>query len=82
MPATAKATPRNIPNDQVNQNVEDLLRPEIQSLLTPKVQETLQQTVAQGVSLVFWIAVFASLACLLLSLILPKDILAASDRRS
>jgi hypothetical protein len=69
-------------SNQVIQNVENLFRPEVQALLTPEVQETLQQAVAQGVSLVFWIAVFASLTCLLLSLILPKDTLSETNRGS
>ncbi len=69
-------------SNQVIQNVENLFRPEIQALLNPEVQETLQQAVAQGVCLVFWIAVFASLTCLLLSLILPKDTLSETNRSS
>jgi EmrB/QacA subfamily drug resistance transporter len=60
-------------SNQVIQNVENLFRPEVQALLTPDVQKTMQEAVAQGVSLVFWIALFASLICLLLAFILPKD---------
>ncbi len=69
-------------SNQVIQNGENLFRPEIQALLTADVQKTLQQAVAQGVSLVFWIALLASLICLLLSLILPKDTLSKSNRSS
>ncbi|MBW2409979.1 MAG: MFS transporter [Deltaproteobacteria bacterium] len=69
-------------SNDVIQNVENLFRPEVQALLTPDVQKTLQIAVSQGVSLVFWIALCAAFVCLLLSLILPKDILAEPDRRS
>ena len=68
--------------NQVIQNVENLFRPEVQALLTPDVQKTLQLAVAQGVSLVFWIALFASLVCLFLAFILPKDNLSQSNRNS
>jgi MFS family permease len=60
-------------SNQVTQNVENLFRPEIQALLSPDVQKTMQEGVAQGVSLVFWVALFASLICLLLSFILPRE---------
>ena len=42
-------------------------------------EEDLQEAVAQGVSLVFWIAMFASLLCLLLSLILPEKTISNSE---
>ncbi len=60
-------------SNQVIQNVENLFRPEVQALLNPDVQKTMQEVVAQGVSLVFWVALMASLICLLLSFILPKE---------
>lgn len=69
-------------SNQIIQNVENLFRPEVQALLNPDVQKTLQQSVAQGVSLVFWIAVFASLICLLISLLLPKDTLSEPNKSS
>jgi hypothetical protein len=55
-------------------NVEYLFRPEIQASLTPDAQKAMQEAVAQGVSLVFWIALIASLICLCLSFMLPKEI--------
>ncbi len=59
---------------QMEQNIEDIFRPEIQALLTPEVQLALKGAVAQGVSMVFWISLFASLLCLVISAILPGRI--------
>ncbi len=56
---------------QIQQNIENIFRPEIQKLLTPDVQQAMKASVAQGVSMVFWITLFASLLCLALSAILP-----------
>ena len=58
-------------NIEIKQNIENIFRPEIQALLAPEVQKTMQQAVAQGVLTVFWITFFASLLCLLLSLLIP-----------
>jgi hypothetical protein len=66
-------------SNQVIQNVENLFRPEVQALLSPDLQKTMQEAVAQGVSKVFWIAMFASLICLLLSLILPEKTISDSE---
>ena len=38
----------------------------------PEAQLAMKGAVARGVSTVFWISLFASLLCLLLSAILPK----------
>jgi MFS family permease len=63
-------------------NIENLFRPEVQAMLGPDVQRTIRAAVAQGVSLVFWVALFAALICLFLSLILPKDIPPETNRSS
>lgn len=56
---------------QISQNIENLFQPEIQALFSPDVQKTLQDAVARGVSMVFWVTLFASVACLFFSIILP-----------
>jgi EmrB/QacA subfamily drug resistance transporter len=58
-------------NVQIKQNIENIFRPEVQILLTPDVQQAMKAAVARGISMVFWITLFASLLCLLLSAILP-----------
>jgi MFS family permease len=58
-------------NVQIQQNIENIFRPEVQMLLAPEAQLALKSAVAQGVSMVFWISLFASLLCLVLSAILP-----------
>ena len=58
-------------NIEIKQNVENIFRPEFQALLAPEVQKTMQEAVAQGVLTVFWITFFASLLCLLLSILIP-----------
>jgi EmrB/QacA subfamily drug resistance transporter len=67
---------------QAIQNVESLFQPEVQALLTPDVQKAIQAAVAQGVSLVFWVALVASLSCLLLAFILPTDTSSQSNKIS
>jgi EmrB/QacA subfamily drug resistance transporter len=66
----ASSLPPSI-NVQIQQNIENIFRPEVQILLDPQAQLTLKSAVAQGVSMVFWISLFASLLCLVLSAILP-----------
>jgi MFS family permease len=56
---------------QIKQGAENIFRPEVQALLAPDIQKTMQEAVAQGVSMVFWITFFASLLCLILSLLIP-----------
>jgi EmrB/QacA subfamily drug resistance transporter len=58
-------------NAQIKQSVETIFRPEVQTLLTPEIQKTIQEAVARGVSMVFWITFFASLLCLILSILIP-----------
>ena len=58
-------------NVQIKQSIENIFRPEVQALLTPEIQKTMQEAVARGVSMVFWITFFASLLCLILSLLIP-----------
>ena len=65
---------------QLKQSIENIFRPEIQALLDPDVQKTLQEAVARGVSMVFWIAFFSSLVCLILSLLIPVRSIPRSDK--
>ena len=58
-------------NVEIKQSIENIFRPEVQALLAPDIQKTMQEAVAQGVSMVFWITFFASLLCLILSLLIP-----------
>jgi len=58
-------------NGQVTQGIENIFRPEVQALLAPDIQKTMQAAVARGVSMVFWITFFASLLCLILSVLIP-----------
>jgi EmrB/QacA subfamily drug resistance transporter len=58
-------------SNQIAQNLENLLRPEIQALLSPDVQKTMQDAIARGISVVFWVTLFASVMCLFFSIILP-----------
>jgi EmrB/QacA subfamily drug resistance transporter len=65
---------KNLPptiNVQLKHGIENIFRPEVQTLLDPDIQKTLQAAVARGVSMVFWITFFASLVCLVLSLLIP-----------
>jgi len=56
---------------QIKQSIENIFRPEVQALLTPEIQKTMQEAMARGVSRVFWITFFASLLCLILSVLIP-----------
>jgi hypothetical protein len=56
---------------QISQNIEKLFRSENQALLSADAQIALQDAVAQGVSMVFWVTLFASVLCLFISIILP-----------
>jgi hypothetical protein len=58
-------------NVQIKQSAENIFRPEVQALLAPDIQQTFQEAVARGVSMVFWITFFASLLCLILSVLIP-----------
>jgi MFS family permease len=66
---------KNLPpsfHEHLQRGVDSLFRPEIQALFTPDVQKTLQEAVARGVSLVYWITFFASLLCLFITVVLPS----------
>jgi EmrB/QacA subfamily drug resistance transporter len=56
---------------QIQQNLENIFRPEVQMLLAPEARLALKSAVAQGIAMVFWISLIASLLCLILSAILP-----------
>jgi hypothetical protein len=58
-------------NLQTNQSIENIFRPEVQALLALEIQKAMQEAVARGVSKVFWLTFFASLLCLILSLLIP-----------
>ena len=58
-------------NVQIKQSIENIFRPEVHSLLSQEIQKTIQEAVARGVSMVFWITFFASLLCLILSVLIP-----------
>ena len=58
-------------NIEIKQNIENIFQPEVQALLAPEVQKVMQEAVARGVLTVFWITFFASLMCLLLSVLIP-----------
>ena len=54
-------------------SLETLLQPEFQERLSETARMAFQKTVAQGVSVVFWVVFLASLGCLLLCAWLPGD---------
>jgi hypothetical protein len=58
-------------NIEIKQSIENIFRPEIQALFAPEVQKTMQEAVARGILTVFWISFFASLLCLILSVLIP-----------
>jgi hypothetical protein len=60
-------------HEQMQQGFDSIFRPEFQALFAPDVQKALQEAVARGVSLVFWISLFVSVLCLLLAGMLPAS---------
>jgi predicted MFS family arabinose efflux permease len=58
---------------QVQQSPEALFRPEIQALLPADMLQRLQDAVARSVMSVFWLVLLASILCLLVCLLLPRD---------
>ena len=58
---------------QVQQSPENLFRPEVQSLLSADMLQRLHEAVARSVMSVFWMVLAASILCLLMCLLLPKD---------
>jgi MFS family permease len=62
---------------QIQQNFENLFRPEVQSRLEPELLDTLQAAVGQGVMLVNWVVLLAALIAFSFSLRIPS-----SEKRS
>jgi len=52
--------------------IETLFRPEILDLLNPETQKAFQESVADGVWVVFWVVLIAAVCCLGACLMLPK----------
>jgi hypothetical protein len=74
MESLMKTDLKNLPPSlsiEIKQNIEIIFRPEVQAVLAPDLQKALQEAVARGVLTVFWITFFASLLCLLLSVLIP-----------
>jgi hypothetical protein len=65
----------------VMQNIEKLFRPEVQALLSPDVQKAMQDAVARGVFIVFWVTLIVSLLCLFFSFMLPKQVASQPEKR-
>jgi len=57
--------------EHMQQGYDSIFRPEVQALFAPDVQKALQEAVARGVAVVFWITLFASALCLLMAAMLP-----------
>ncbi|MFC1516471.1 MFS transporter [Thermodesulfobacteriota bacterium] len=55
----------------IQQNIENIFRPEIQTLLSPDVQQALQTAVGRGVMPMFWASLLSSIVCLAFSVMLP-----------
>jgi hypothetical protein len=53
-------------------NIENLLLPEVQAVLSENARILLQEAIARGVSVLFWIVFIAALICLCFCLLLPK----------
>jgi hypothetical protein len=58
---------------QVQQDPENLFRPEVQALLSSDMLQKLHDAVARSVLSVFWMVLVASILCLLLCFLLPRD---------
>jgi len=58
---------------QIQQNVENIFRPEIQTLLSTDGQRALQEAVSHGVMPMFWASLLASSVCLVFSILLPRS---------
>ena len=52
-------------SNNVMQNIEKLFRPEVQALFSPDVQRAMQDAVARGVFIIFWITLIVSLLVLI-----------------
>ena len=62
-----------VASNQLTQNLENVLRPEVQALLSTDARIALQEAFSQGVSMVFWVTLLASVLCLFASIILPRQ---------
>lgn len=58
---------------QVQQNPESLFRPEVQALLSGDMLQKLHEAVARSAMSVFWMVFVASVLCLVLCNLLPKE---------
>ena len=56
----------------IKANIENIFLPEVQALLSDNARTILQEAIAKGVSVVFWIALIAALICFGLCLLLPE----------
>ena len=62
-----------ISNNLETRSIEDIFRPEIQALFAPEIQFIMRDAVVRSVLIVFWITFFASMLCLILSLLIPEQ---------
>jgi EmrB/QacA subfamily drug resistance transporter len=58
---------------RIQQNVENIFRPEIQTLLSRDVQQALQEAVGNGVMPMFWASLLSSIVCLVFSIMLSRS---------
>lgn len=58
---------------QIRRNYENFFKPDVQALLSPELRYLLYESLGQGVITVFWIALAAAGACLMLSFLLPGN---------
>jgi EmrB/QacA subfamily drug resistance transporter len=56
----------------IRANIENLFLPEVQALLSENTRTIVQEAIAKGVSVVFWIVLIAALICLCFCSLLPK----------
>ncbi len=62
-----------VSNRLETRSLEDIFRPEIQALFAPEIQIIMREAVVRSVLIVFWITFFASVLCLILSLLIPEQ---------
>ena len=65
----------------IEANIENLFLPEVQALLSENPRAILQEAIAKGVSVVFWIVLIASLICLCFCSLLPGGKATKTDTR-
>ena len=66
---------------QLQQNAENVFRPEIQALLSADALRTLHDAVARSVLSVFWMVLIVSVLCLVVCCLLPKSPVAEKSTR-